>query len=879
MTTMTFTLQGRDRLSSVMDRAGKSAGRLSLGLAAAGSAIPAAAALAPFIAGTTAAAGAVAAFGVAIVPQIISLAKASEAQKKYEDAVAESGRGSAEAAKANIAYQRELAKLPPATRESAAALSVLKQETREWSDALADDTMPVFTQGLRVAGAGVKSLTPLVQGSSRELGRFMTIIGGAMATPGVDRAMTKFGQFAELSLRKANDALVNFMRTADGSVGSGLEKFLDYARAQGPIVGETLDNLAAAAVNLLMATADVGVGVLQLANAFGMVVASLPPGFLTVLMQAAIAIKAITIAIAAVKLAAGGMLIVRTQIAAAGTAALGSATAMGSLRLAFMAMSLAARTAMAATGIGLLIIGLWKLSEVGKSTPPNVEKLTTSLAKLGQSGKLTGEGLRVLGKDFEKLQDAAQTLAEPSNTQKIEKFFDVFGSGGGPEAKEAAKVIKGTSEALADMVAGGKADLAAAAIKRMTKNMDATQLKEFNAGLGPYNDAIANAKLESELAADAQGLFGAQAQKTQEKLAAQKASADGLRQSIVALNDVNRAASGAMNAFEASIDSGMKVAKENAGGLKGAFDKVTGTLDLNSEKARNNEAALRELAGATDAAGAAARENGSSWESVQATYERGRAKFIELARAMGLTKTEAGLLADKMLKIPDKEVFFKGRIEDLDGKIKTAQRKVDELKQKSPAQLRANGGQLAKEKAEAQRRLDALKQKRAAEIRARDATAAGVNSAKNRIASVKGKTVTITSIFKSVYYTAKDPKTLAAAHGRASGGLIRGPGTSTSDSIATWLSNNEYVIKAASVSKYGVGLMDAINEGRLAAPAQASRAPYPVARASASAGGAPVVMNITVNGAMDPVAVGRQLQKVLLNLKRTHGVNVVLGVG
>lgn len=45
----------------------------------------------------------------------------------------------------------------------------------------------------------------------------------------------------------------------------------------------------------------------------------------------------------------------------------------------------------------------------------------------------------------------------------------------------------------------------------------------------------------------------------------------------------------------------------------------------------------------------------------------------------------------------------------------------------------------------------------------------------------------------------------------ATGGLIRGPGTSTSDSILARLSNNEYVINAAAVSRVGVGFLDAIN--------------------------------------------------------------------
>ena len=52
----------------------------------------------------------------------------------------------------------------------------------------------------------------------------------------------------------------------------------------------------------------------------------------------------------------------------------------------------------------------------------------------------------------------------------------------------------------------------------------------------------------------------------------------------------------------------------------------------------------------------------------------------------------------------------------------------------------------------------------------------------------------------------------------AGGGYIRGPGTATSDSIPAWLSNNEYVVKAKAVGKYGVGFMNAINSGKFRVP-------------------------------------------------------------
>lgn len=49
--------------------------------------------------------------------------------------------------------------------------------------------------------------------------------------------------------------------------------------------------------------------------------------------------------------------------------------------------------------------------------------------------------------------------------------------------------------------------------------------------------------------------------------------------------------------------------------------------------------------------------------------------------------------------------------------------------------------------------------------------------------------------------------------GFATGGLIRGPGTGTSDSIPAYLSNGEYVIRAAAVRQLGAGYLDLLNNG------------------------------------------------------------------
>jgi hypothetical protein len=50
----------------------------------------------------------------------------------------------------------------------------------------------------------------------------------------------------------------------------------------------------------------------------------------------------------------------------------------------------------------------------------------------------------------------------------------------------------------------------------------------------------------------------------------------------------------------------------------------------------------------------------------------------------------------------------------------------------------------------------------------------------------------------------------------ATGGLVRGPGTGTSDDIPANLSNGEYVLRADAVRKIGVANLNAMNQGRMA---------------------------------------------------------------
>ncbi|AQV94752.1 hypothetical protein BJN34_12765 [Cupriavidus necator] len=76
------------------------------------------------------------------------------------------------------------------------------------------------------------------------------------------------------------------------------------------------------------------------------------------------------------------------------------------------------------------------------------------------------------------------------------------------------------------------------------------------------------------------------------------------------------------------------------------------------------------------------------------------------------------------------------------------------------------------------------------------------------------------------------------AQAKAEGGYIRGPGTTTSDSIPALLSDQEYVVRASAVRDVGVGFLNWVNRGGAAVRSAASQfrgAVYPAAFARSSA--------------------------------------------
>lgn len=761
------------------------------------------------------------AFALALGPQIAAIGRAREAQNKYEEAVATSGRTSAAAIEAESAYRRELAQLPPETRKAAVAVGLLADGFDEWSDSLSGDVMGPFTKGVAVTNALLPKTTGLVKGSATQFDRLITMVGGAISTPGFDALNGRFTTFANDTMRNAVDEVAQFFDRLDSGDldDSGLQQFLDYCRDNGPLVGEVLRNIAEAALHLLEAGSGVGVGMLELINVLAGVVSAVPPDVIATLLQLAIAIKAVKLAAAGSAAAGAAVAVLAGQIGLMRAAATGAPGRLAAVGAAIGTLSRTAKLAMAGTGIGLLLIGLTELSRRGKDTPPDVDKLTTALGQLGQSGKVSGEALRAFGPDLDGLTKSLKTLSDPSTTQQIEKFFsDVLNYGdGGPGLKAAAEDVDAVDKALANLVSGGKSELAAAALDEYAKRagLSAEEVADLRGRLNDYTDALAGQRFEQELAAESMGLFGAQALEVQAKLDSQQQSADGLAQSIHALNNSYLTARGGVRGMEAAIDAASE-----------AFKKNGATLDDNTEKGRANNAALDELASATMKAAESARANGASWGEVSQIYDRGRGAFLRSAQAMGLTETQARKLADQILKTPNKTAYLRGDLDDLRAKLADAKERLRKAPSSKTAAIRGEISDL-------QRKIAA---------------------AKAAIGSVKGKTVSVMINYRQTYSGASDfAKSIGGfadgglirraqggpIPGYPGGGPVRGPGTSTSDDVLLWGSNGEFMIRASSVDKYGEKFMREINEGRLSV----GRAAVPAGRPAAATSSSPTAVD------------------------------------
>ncbi|NYV72990.1 hypothetical protein [Streptomyces sp. UH6] len=650
-----------------------------------------------------------AAYALALGPQVAAIGEVADAQQKYKEAVKLSGAASAEAIKAQQTYRAQLAALPQATQEAAVAVGLLKDRYQEWSDSLSGDVMAPFTKGVAVANAMLPTTTELVRGASSQFDRLVTLLGGAISTPGFDRVMKQLTEFSERQLREAVDGLTEFLAKAEAGEldDSGLTRWMDLAQQVGPEVWDTLGNIGEALLHVAEAGAQVGVGALEVVNVLTDIVSAVPPEAIGTFLQLALAIKGVQLAAAGGAAARAGLVALTGQIVAMRTAAAGTPGVMAGIGTAISGLSRTAKLAMAGTGIGLLLIGLDALSSSSENAAPDVDKLQQSLVELGRGGRVAGEASKAWGKDLDGLALSFQRVIDPEGLDQFQQsVVSFFGTDSTP-VKQSKEDIEALDQALSGLVSSGKGDLAAASLERITESLKAQGLDSdaVTKQLDDYQAALAGQRIEQELAAEAMGLFGAQAMEVQQELRAQQSAADGLRQSIQALNDVNRQALEGQIGFEAAIDAATDAAAEHAGVL----DWRNGKLVTDTETQRAAATALSDLAAKTNEATVAAVASGASWNEVNSTFERGRQQLVANAVQMGLTRDEARALADQILNIPDRTTRLEGDVSDLEAKVAEAKQDLKSVPPEKRSQVKADIAHLEYMLDRARRDLAALK--------------------------------------------------------------------------------------------------------------------------------------------------------------------------
>ena len=788
---------------------------------------------------------ALAAFGVAAAGQIGNLSDAAKAQDKYSDAVAKYGRGSEKAAAAQLSWQRTMAGMPQATARAATALATLKDDFHSWSDELAGFTMSPVEKSFTLMGQLLPKLTPMVEGASTQLDRLVTVAGGAMTTPGFDALADKVSSFANQSLKDAVDGIIHFSRAlSEGQHDGAIRTFMEFAERNGPAVKETLRNLGEAVMTLVEASADAGPGMLSLVNAGLKLVGALPPELVATVMQLAVAFKALRLAGAGIAALSTGVAAFGSTLASMQAASAAAGGGLIGLKAAFMSLSISARAALITTGVGAIVVALGMLSSMSEKTPPDINKVTTSLKGLAETGKNTGESVRAWGTNFEGLRESLSRL-DPKGFDGFLQGWAKFLGSDSTLVKDAKEDIDSLDKALADLVKGGQADVAAKALEELGKKLTPEEFAALKGSIDDYKSALADMKFEQELAIQSLGIFGQAAADTSAKLEAQKNAADGLRQSIIALNDVNRSAFDAETRFEESLDN-----------LTKSFTDNGSTLDENTEKGRANRDAMSAAAKAHDEMIASSLAAGESLGSMTKKSDELRDSMLKLAtEAFDGNKKKAEEYVNTLLGAPGEiKTLVKLEKQDAISGLQAVQAELQKTPDAEYITVSTLSAAAIKALEEVGIKTKQLPDGKTAVYTKNGSSLASIDAVRRAMAALNGKTATTwtyhnvkTTYINSVVTTTKGSlhDAVGATGGLftgkafryASGGLVQGPGTGTSDDVfAPWLSNGEFVIKAAAVQKYGEKFLQRLNDGQIDMPRMAGGGKVSDAEKQARAG-------------------------------------------
>ena len=329
-------------------------------------------------------------------------------------------------------------------------------------------------------------------------------------------------------------------------------------------------------------------------------------------------------------------------------------------------------------GLGLLAAGLIAAGVAAATAGPQIDNFGRSGADLGRDLRTAADG----GKNFDSIfsnmslaaaRDQSLSLSEATKLlggnydkvdDKADKFFTgmlkgVGAASGAANSLEAVKGrFKGVGDELASLVQDGRADEAArqfsALAQAMAKNdtgpgwdKSTSAADRYKAatkalmGVMPgYSDALARASTEQKKNADATNAAALSAVKAGNANDQQKKSVDDLADSYKNLNNLLLQQRADARGYQAALDAATDALKENGR-----------TLDITTEKGRNNQEALDSIASSAGEWAASVLKSTGDQQRANSILQDGRQQYTDMAMAMGRGREEATKLANEMVKI------------------------------------------------------------------------------------------------------------------------------------------------------------------------------------------------------------------------------------
>ncbi|HEY9394533.1 MAG TPA: hypothetical protein VIP58_10340 [Nocardioides sp.] len=747
-----------------------------------------------------------------------------------------------------LALQQAMDELGPAGENFVRYLSSLGDELESLQQIAGANMFPGMTSGLQSLMGLLPEVQVLIGDLSARMGDLAADAGAALAGPQWESffsflqtdAAPIFEQFARASGNVAlglGNLMVAFAPLSrDFASGmleasqafaswsadtSNFEDFIGYVQAVGPQVADFLGSLAEAAVALAEAVAPWGSMVLPAMTAVLDVftaIAGSPIG--PALTTAALAMLAFN------KAAAAGSMIMGRVAPAAGSmrsslgqmkadigtvattwATAGAATERESKKMA--AASGRLKASMAGIGKGAALVGAVGVASSGAADGIGLQ----NTAMLGLAGTMAGPWGAAAGAGIGLILDYKAAQSQAAEASKA--FADTLDQQTGKLTENSAAWIQDqiSTDQLASLQ---KAGVNIEEVTDAVSHGKDAWMDYFDSLSPEKQDAILNTKagffdgnLNNKLIK-----MGDAADGGASRFDALKGSTDGFTQSaataVTTLNELTAAQQASTEAALAGLNAGaaygaaLDRATEQAEGAEQGFNKFT-------EAGRNNITAMTGLVSAYNAQDAATKN------SVKG-YRDARAELAEVGKGMGLTAERIEYLQGKL----EKPAILRVDSREAQAAIRGARSAFQSLPGEVMTHIMTNGVPRTNAQIDALvKKYKLTEEQRTALVTLRDAASAGLGNIINLIHNVKGKTVTvgvntgsavsnvravqavinglsgktvtITTLQRTVYAAGK-MDSIAKAQGKADGGEILGQRQPYGDKVLIWAAPGEEVI-------------------------------------------------------------------------------------